>query len=444
VFRFAGAGDPIEAVTLRAREVVLDAIQAGWTGPPFDPVALARWLGMDVKPRDDLADARVVAEEGSRLRIEFNPTRPRGRLRYSIAHEIAHTFFPDVADKTRHRTGTGALEELAVTDEWQLELLCNLAAGEFLVPSLALPGAELDEAAGDINRLMGLRARFDVSTEAMLRRVAQAATLAITVFAAARIGSAEQMIFRIDYAVASRSWDARLKRGRLVESKVMGECTAVGFTAVGTESWGGSEDVSVQAVGIPPYPGEQLPRVAGLLIRGATSNAVPAIRYLAGDATQPRGEGPRIIAHLVNDRARAWGGRGFAMALKRAQPHAAQAYRAWTIASPDNLRLGNVHIVDLSEGITVASMVAQEGFGDTSVPRLSYTALAECLSQLRVAAERRKAEVHLPRIGTGQAGGVWDLVADLVEVELCRSGIEVTVYSRPGEHSERSARGRQE
>ncbi len=436
----AGDLDPIEAITIRARQVVVDAIEQGWKGPPFDPLVLGRLLGLEIRPRDDLADAQVVVTVGGGLRIEFNPNRPRGRLRYSIAHEIGHTLFSDVAAQTRHRTPTGAIEEVADDDEWQLELLCNVAASELLVPGLALPDAELDAAAEDINRLMALRARFDISTEAMLRRVAQATTKPLTVVVAAP--AAGPATFRVDYTVASLSWDLGLRRGTHVASAVMGECTAVGFTAVGTEAWEGFEETTVQAVGIPPYPGQRLPRV-GAIARPLTETHLsePPITYVTGDATQPRGEGPRIVAHLVNDQARAWGGRGFAIDLKRAQPRAADAYRAWTIARPDNLRLGNVHLVDMGDGISIASLVAQEGFGDAGTPRLRYGALGECLEKLSAAAQRGDASVHLPRIGAGQAGGVWRLVADLIEDKLSRFGVKVLVYSRPGEHLELVERG---
>src|SRR5207245_1567973 len=36
-----------------------------------------------------------------RIQIEFNPNKPKGRLRYSIAHELAHTLFPDRAEAVR-------------------------------------------------------------------------------------------------------------------------------------------------------------------------------------------------------------------------------------------------------------------------------------------------------------------------------------------------------
>ena len=172
----------------------------------------------------------MVWGDDRRLRIEFNPTRPRGRLRYSIAHEIAHTFFGDVGDEVRHRTGSGAVDDGEGGDDWQLELLCNIATGELLVPSLALQSEALDDAALDINRLMVLRSKFDVSTEAILRRAAQATTHPVTMSAAAHVGQDDHNpLFRIDYTVGSASWDAAVRRGSRVHSKVLAECTAVGF-----------------------------------------------------------------------------------------------------------------------------------------------------------------------------------------------------------------------
>ena len=117
----AGDDDPVAAITGRARRLVLEALDAGWTGPPFDPVRLARHLGIQTVPRDDVHDARTVPIGGKDVRIEFNPNRPPGRVRYSLAHEIAHTLFPDCVKQVRERARHQALEG----DEWQLEALCR-------------------------------------------------------------------------------------------------------------------------------------------------------------------------------------------------------------------------------------------------------------------------------------------------------------------------------
>ena len=70
---------------------MLRAIQAGWQGPPFDPFKLAEHLGISAIPREDVLDARVLPAGSRRLQIEFNPNRLRGRLRFSVAHEVAHS-----------------------------------------------------------------------------------------------------------------------------------------------------------------------------------------------------------------------------------------------------------------------------------------------------------------------------------------------------------------
>lgn len=90
VLQFANGRDPIDAIEQAARNQVLVAIDAGWQGPPFSPIALAGIKGIPVEANADVRDARTVALEGT-LRIQFNPTQPRERMRFSVAHEVAHS-----------------------------------------------------------------------------------------------------------------------------------------------------------------------------------------------------------------------------------------------------------------------------------------------------------------------------------------------------------------
>src|SRR5262245_20862531 len=87
VLLLAGTEDPIQAITRKARDLVVAALDGGWAGPPFDPIALAEFNHIAVVPREDVGDARTVPTE-HQPRIEYNPNRPVGRLRFSIAHEI--------------------------------------------------------------------------------------------------------------------------------------------------------------------------------------------------------------------------------------------------------------------------------------------------------------------------------------------------------------------
>jgi O-acetyl-ADP-ribose deacetylase (regulator of RNase III) len=430
VLSLAGDADPITVITEKARDIVFAAREEGWEGPPFDPFELADRLGVQVVAVESLQEARLV-HSGDQARIEFNPTRPPARVRFSVAHELGHLLFPDAGEEIRYR----AHGESRRSDDWQVELLCNLAAAEFLMPIGGFP--ELEDEGLDINHLLALRSEYRVSTEALLLRVAKLTAQPGAIFAAARI-SPDSPEYRVDYAVSSRGWESPLQRGARISGAPISECTAVGFTAKDTASW--DAGLHVECVGVPPYPGQTYPRVVGVLRPiGDTASRSPAITYVHGDATEPRGEGRRIIAHVVNDRTANWGGRGFAVALKSAQPQAQTEFQAW--AKEQGLQLGTAQMTDLGDGLYSFSMVAQQGYGPGPETRLRYGALEECLRELGEIAAEMSATVHMPLIGTGQAGGDWATIKELIYAHVSDRGPEVTVYLLPGaplpEHHER-------
>jgi O-acetyl-ADP-ribose deacetylase (regulator of RNase III) len=344
---------------------------------------------------------------------------------------LAHTLFDDVADEVRHRSPT---EEVDEGDRWQLEMLCNIAAGELLMPAGTFP--ELTTEALDIEHLMDLRKRYDVSTEALMLRIAKISEHPAAVFAASRIDPRKKDApLRIDYSRGTRMWSTPLHRGqRVPRSSSAYACTAVGYTARGDERWRAAEDLHVEVVGIPPYPGQPLPRVAGLL-RPLESMPVVSrrrIEFITGDATRPTGAGPRLIAHVVNDRTANWGG-AFARALREEYPVAQEQFRAWVSADQDRLQLGAVHVAEVDQDAAVATMVAQRGYGESQRPRIRYDALRRCLDELSSIALERGAAVHMPRIGAGMAGGDWNIIAELIDTYVVGRGVEVTVYSLPGD-----------
>ena len=414
--------DPQVEIERRARDLALTAIEEGWSGPPYDPFELADTLGIELVARQDLDDARLVSLEGH-PRIEFNPARRPARIRFSIAHEIGHSLFPDYAHRVRYRDPAERRG-----DDWQLEILCNIAAAELLMPAGAFPIAEAENLS--LPHLLDQRARFGVSTEALLRRTIKLTDRASALFAAARLPDDEG--FRVDYLVTSRAWSPRLRSGtRLPRDSVLHRCTAVGYADDATESWSG-EDVHVQAVGVPPYPGDSFPRLVGLLQPVVEAERrEPGLRYVRGDASEPRTSGPAIIAHIVNDRARSWGGRGFAISLMRRFPGAADDYAAW--AGAGHARRGAVHLTEAEDGLWIASLVAQAGYGPSPSqrPRLRIAALRQALETLAAEARERAADVHMPAIGTGQAGARWPGVRDLVLEELADRHVATTVYVLP-------------
>lgn len=411
--------DPVAEITAKARTLVLGAIDDGWVGPPFDPFDLAARLGLGVVARDELDDARLVVGERDSPVVEFNPNRPRGRVRFSVAHEIGHSLFPDFADDTRYRSHSGG----ARADDWQLELLCNLAAAEILMPVGTLQDLQVLDL--DINHLMDVRREYQVSTEALLIRIARLSNEPIAAFAAARNSEESSTDYRLDYLVASSAWPGKVPSGTQVLSDVLARCTAVGHTSIGDETWARS-DLHVEAVGIPAYPGHRYPRVAGLVRQTEVSAQPPAVTYVRGDATQPVGEGLRWIAHVVNDKAKRWGGRGFAQSLSRKFPGAAQDFHEWM--SSERHALGEVHVSAVDPALAIASLVAQAGYGESAKPRLRYGPLQAALSQLVRMAAAAGASLHMPLIGAGQAGGSWETIRQLLHETVADSGVAVTVY----------------
>jgi O-acetyl-ADP-ribose deacetylase (regulator of RNase III) len=421
--------DPIRTITEKARDLVFDAIERGWTGPPYDPIALADLLKIRVVPREDIAEARTVPSSTGFV-VEFNPNRPRVRIHYSICHEIAHTLFPDC----HHRVQQRLTHEKMKGDDWQLEMLCNIAASEIAMPIGSFPA--LREQDLSIDTVIDLRKRFDVSAEALVLRLIRLTEHQCIAYSASRTGSdlSERMPYAVNYALPSRTWSGTVvpPGTQLPLQSGVSECTAIGYTAKRIEDWRHAGKVKVHCLGVSPYPNQTFPRVIGLL-RPIRQDALSTagITYLRGDAAAPRGSAPRLITQIVNDTAFTWGG-GFSLAIRRKWPSAQQAYRQWAYENRKNLSLGNVHLADAENDLAVVSMVAQHGYGSSDKPRIRYSALRTCLQHLAMLAAKQKATVHMPRIGTGLAGGSWNIVSELIDDTLCRSGISVFVYDLPG------------
>ena len=216
------------------------------------------------------------------------------------------------------------------------------------------------------------------------------------------------------------------------EHSRLSQCVAIGYTAKGLETWAGSEKpLSLECVGIPPFPNSKWPRVVGIFkSMSKPKEGARSITYLKGDALEPRGTGKRILAHIINDKTPNWGA-GFPIALKRKWPHIQSEFKNWAEADGTNLSLGNCVLFEIDQYISVFNMVAQHGYGPSPTPRIRYAALKSCLEQLAVITTASKASVHMPRIGSGQAGGSWPIIKELIHDSLVTPGVDVTVYDLP-------------
>jgi O-acetyl-ADP-ribose deacetylase (regulator of RNase III) len=159
------------------------------------------------------------------------------------------------------------------------------------------------------------------------------------------------------------------------------------------------------------------------------------ITYVTGDATRPIGVGPRVVVHVCND-VGAWGA-GFVVALSRRWREPETAYKSWYRSRKRSVeppfQLGSVQFVDVADQLWVANMIGQRDIkrsrnGEAPV---RYNAIATCLGHVAEFAEVNQATVHMPRIGSGLAGGDWNRIESIIDATL--GAVDVTVYDLPEE-----------
>ena len=151
------------------------------------------------------------------------------------------------------------------------------------------------------------------------------------------------------------------------------------------------------------------------------------IKYIKGDATQPVGEGLKIIAHVCNDIG-AWG-KGFVLALSKRWQQPETAYRNWR-ASKNAYVLGDVQFVKVETDIVVANMIGQHKIykDKNGMQPIRYGAVRDAVEKVALYALEHNASFHAPRFGAGLAGGHWSVIEQIIIGELIERGIEVTIY----------------
>jgi Zn-dependent peptidase ImmA (M78 family)/O-acetyl-ADP-ribose deacetylase (regulator of RNase III) len=423
-----GEPDPISAIILRTRYFVLAAIERGWSGPPYNPFQLAEMQGIRLLPTDVVLDARTSSDSGGHFTVEYNPQRPAARMRYSIAHELGHTLFPDCAEATRNR----ATHQEMKGDDWQLESLCNIAAAEILMPF----GTLQDEISirPSTGLVLELRRKYLVSCEAIANRLIRLTKYPCAAFLL-RFDLIKSRYF-VEYRITSPALSDKLDiyRGFVLPlSSKVSNCIAIGISDREEARWvSGAHPWFVEYLGISPNSGESNPRVLGLAFPPLSGDfsATESMRCVRGDASEPFGVEPKLLLQVVNDQALVWGG-GFAKQARKKWPKAQSDFRRWAY-DRRNLKLGNIHSVRVRDDLTLVSLICQRGFGASmSGPRLRYGSLFSALEKVGELAKQKNAAVHMPRIGTGEAGGSWNLIEGIIRESLLSRGIQVTIYDLP-------------
>ncbi|MHA4847182.1 ImmA/IrrE family metallo-endopeptidase [Flavitalea antarctica] len=418
-------GDPVAIVRQKARTMVLNAFERGWSGPPFDPFKLARLLNIGVAPNESITDARILEVNGE-FQIEYNPFQKPTRTNFSVSHELGHILFSDWSETIRNR------EDKRIGDLWELEFLCDVAASEILLPYAEFT-TEANSVALNMKSLLEISNKYKASLEAVFLRFAEVVNKPCAIIIA-YFEKDERKDLVIDYFKTSHSFDQKITNKVAVprDSKAY-ECINSGWTSEALESWEmfDGQPFKVFSIGLPPLKKQKRQRV-GIFIAPELYDDVPtrAIYTINGDATQPRGDGEKIIVQLVNTSAAVGFGFGRAMAVK--WPASKKALQEWK--DQQDFKLGEAKLTRLSDDINVYQVLAQKRIR----PRfegeriLSYISLQLCLEELRELAIDLKASIHMPMIGAGQAKGDWNIIEGMIYDELVQHNISVTVYTLPG------------
>lgn len=423
-YRETGIDDPVEMVKGLARDLVYDAQSKGWEGPPYNIFELASFEDITVQPNKFLSEARVVTSNNNQFIIEYNPFKPETRTRFSIAHEIAHTLFPDCSEKIRYR-----MKEPTV-HVWELEFLCNIAASELLLP-LGDFSIDIEGRIFEPETILALSKKYKASIEAVIHRFVDI-TKRPTMFAIAEFDLKTERL-KVAYSKASFPSMDKLPVGKSVpNSSEVYHCLRPGWTSkvsLGFEEFSSSFN-SISAIGLSQLKNDPNPRVAILFDSlEVKKNDYAKIIKVYGDATEPRGNGVKVIGQIVNTSAAT--GAGFGKSLVKKFPVVKKALNNWK--STKDFGLGSSNIIDVGNDTFVFQMVAQKGihrrYGE--IP-LKYKSLQKCLHELRNAAKDLEASVHIPLIGAGNARGDWSIIEQMIEMELSKNGIPVIVYVLPG------------
>jgi Zn-dependent peptidase ImmA (M78 family) len=160
--------DPEDAIRMSARDFASSAIHDyDWSGPPFDLAALASLRGFKVKETTDLRSTQDACITPGQILLNGN--KPVVRRRYSLAHEIVHTLFPDYHAQLKD---AGILWRAEGEGEPLIEELCQVGAAELLMP-FSVFSERANRGGPTLENVHGLTNVFGASFEAVARRMAE-------------------------------------------------------------------------------------------------------------------------------------------------------------------------------------------------------------------------------------------------------------------------------
>ena len=151
VLKFAGDADPVLLIEAKARELVLKALDAGWSGPPYNPLAIADPLRIPVEANSDVVDASTVAVGSGGAGKSALTERLVERYGAHIikTRDLIRTQLPHVKEDRASLQRGGEKLDRADGGSWVKNALVRLiedkvggpvATGFFVIDSVRIPG----------------------------------------------------------------------------------------------------------------------------------------------------------------------------------------------------------------------------------------------------------------------------------------------------------------
>ncbi|XP_050187261.1 LOW QUALITY PROTEIN: chromodomain-helicase-DNA-binding protein 1-like [Myiozetetes cayanensis] len=157
------------------------------------------------------------------------------------------------------------------------------------------------------------------------------------------------------------------------------------------------------------------------------------IKYVMGDVTHPQAEEEdAIIVHCLDDSGR-WGRGGLFTALEARSDQPRKIYEM--AGKMKDLELGGTLLFPIDDKKSrkkgrdlLALIVAQHRDRSNNLSGIKLSALEKGLKKIYLAAKKRNATVHLPRIGYATKGFNWYGTERLIRKYLATRGIPTLIY----------------
>ncbi|XP_009986464.1 PREDICTED: chromodomain-helicase-DNA-binding protein 1-like [Tauraco erythrolophus] len=160
------------------------------------------------------------------------------------------------------------------------------------------------------------------------------------------------------------------------------------------------------------------------------------IKYVMGDVTHPKAEEEdAIIVHCLDDSGR-WGRGGLFTALEARSDQPRKIYEM--AGKMKDLELGGTLLFPIDDKKSrkkgqdlLALIVAQHRDRSNNLSGIKLSALEKGLKKIYLAAKKRNATVHLPRIGYATKGFNWYGTERLIQKYLATRGVPTLIYYFP-------------